>query len=32
MFSFRKLDVYNNARLLVKDVYNLMLSFPKEEK
>lgn len=32
MFSFRKLDVYNDARLLVKDVYNLMLSFPKEEK
>ena len=32
MFSFRKLNVYNDARLLVKDVYNLMQLFPKEEK
>ena len=32
MFSFRKLDVYNETRLLVKDVYDLMQSFPKEEK
>ena len=32
MFSFRKLDVYNETRLLVKEVYKLMESFPKEEK
>ncbi len=32
MFSFRRLQVYNDARLLVKDVYVVMQSFPKEEK
>ena len=32
MFSFRRLQVYNDARLLVKDVYVMMQSFPKEEK
>ena len=32
MFSFRRLQVYNDARLLVKDVYDMMQSFPKEEK
>ena len=32
MFSFRKLDVYNESRLLVKDVYDLIQTFPKEEK
>lgn len=32
MFSFRRLQVYNDARVLVKDVYVMMQSFPKEEK
>lgn len=32
MFSFRKLDVYKNSRQLVKDVYGVLNTFPKEEK
>ena len=32
MFSFRKLDVYKNSRQLVKDVYDVLYTFPKEEK
>ncbi len=32
MFSFRKLDVYNAARVYVKSVYEIMKSFPKEER
>lgn len=32
MFSFRKLDVYNDARILVKEVYALLEHFPNEEK
>ena len=31
MFSFRKLDVYNESRLFVKIVYELLQQFPKEE-
>lgn len=31
-FSFEKLKVYQVARVLVKDVYVLQNSFPKEEK
>lgn len=32
MFSFEKLDVYQKARELVKDVYQLQKRFPKEER
>lgn len=32
MFSFEKLDVYQKARELVKDVYQLQQRFPKEER
>ena len=32
MFSFEKLDVYQKARVLVKDVYNLQKLFPAEER
>ena len=32
MFSFEKLDVYQKARELVKDVYLLQQRFPKEER
>lgn len=31
MFSFRKLDVYNESRLFVKIVYELLQQFPKKE-
>ena len=31
-FSFEKLEVYNKARMLVKDVYLLQNMFPKEER
>lgn len=31
-FSFEQLDVYKKARALVKDVYTLQNSFPKEER
>ena len=31
-FSFEKLKVYQVARALVKDIYVLQNSFPKEEK
>ena len=32
MFSFEKLDVYQKAKVLVKDVYLLQNAFPKEER
>ena len=31
-FSFEKLDVYQKARELIKDIYLLQNSFPKEER
>ncbi|MBO4660090.1 MAG: four helix bundle protein [Prevotella sp.] len=31
LFSFENLDVYKDARLLVKDVYRLQHRFPKQE-
>ncbi len=31
-FSFEKLNVWQDARLLVKEIYNLIEIFPKEEK
>lgn len=31
-FSFETLEVYNEARLLVKGIYQLQNKFPKEEK
>ena len=31
-FSFENLDVYKKARVLVKDVYRLQNTFPKEER
>ena len=31
-FSFEKLDVWKRSRALVKEVYKLTKSFPKEEK
>ena len=31
-FSFEKLDVYNKARCLVKDIYLLQNKFPREER
>ena len=31
-FSFEKLEVYNKARMLVKDIYLLQNMFPKEER
>lgn len=31
-FGFEKLNVWHNARSLVKDVYNLISTFPKEER
>lgn len=31
-FYYRKLNVYHKARQLVVDVYNLIKSFPKEER
>ena len=30
-YSYRKLDVYINAKVLVKTVYNYLRKFPKEE-
>ena len=30
-YSYRKLDVYINAKVLVKAVYNFLRKFPKEE-
>ena len=30
-YSYRKLDVYINAKVLVKTVYNFLRKFPKEE-
>ena len=30
-YAYRKLDVYINAKLLVKAVYNFLRKFPKEE-
>ena len=32
MFNFEKLNAYQNARLLVKDVYNLLNKFPQKEE
>ena len=32
MFNFEKLNAYQNARLLVKDVYNLLDKFPQKEE
>lgn len=32
MFSFENLDVYKKARELVRDVYRLQNTFPKEER
>ena len=32
MFNFDKLNAYQNARLLVKDVYNLLDKFPQKEE
>ena len=32
MFSFERLDVYQKARELVKDVYQLQKQFPVEER
>lgn len=31
-FSFEKLDVWHDARLFVKDIYQLTSKFPKEER
>lgn len=31
-FSFEKLDVYQKARNLIKDIYLLQNDFPKEER
>ncbi len=31
-YSFEKLNVWQDARLLVKEVYTLLSKFPKEEK
>lgn len=30
-YSYRKLDVYINAKILVKTVYSFLRKFPKEE-
>ena len=32
MFNFERLNAYQNARLLVKDVYNLLDKFPQKEE
>ena len=32
MFNFEKLNAYQNARLLVKDVYKLLDKFPQKEE
>ena len=32
MFNFEKLNAYQNARLLVKDVYNILDKFPQKEE
>ena len=32
MFSFQNLNVYNNSRLLVKDVYKLLAKYPAKEQ
>ena len=32
MFNFEKLNAYQNARLLVKDIYNLLDKFPQKEE
>ena len=32
MFNFEKLNAYQNARLLVKDVYNLLDKLPQKEE
>lgn len=31
-FSFEKLDVYNKARCLIRDIYLLQNKFPREER
>lgn len=31
-FYFEKLDVWNNARILVKEIYNITSTFPEIEK
>ncbi len=32
MFSFENLEVYKKVRTLVKEIYNLQNTFPKEER
>lgn len=31
-FSFEKLNVWQDARVLVKEIYNVIAVFPKDEK
>lgn len=32
IYSFEKLEVWQNARILVKEIYNVTKNFPEEEK